>query len=133
MARTQAVYYRAPDGSEPVCLFIGRLGLRRRAAIDGQIEVLNGRDPGSPPPPFPFSSQVRGELRELRCHFGSELYRVLYRRSDNLFVLLHAIRKTTARVPVADIQVAESRWQDFKRRMSGRRARSSRPAGHDAP
>ncbi len=30
-----------------------------------------------PPLPFPWSSQLEGELRELRCHYGSELYRVL--------------------------------------------------------
>jgi phage-related protein len=40
---------------------------------------------------------VRGELRELRCHFGRELYRVSYRRSENLIVLLHIFRKDTGR------------------------------------
>lgn len=43
--------------------------------------------------PFPHSSQVDGELRELRCHFGSDHYRVLYRRSERLIVLLHVFAK----------------------------------------
>lgn len=133
MARTQAVYYRSADGFEPVRAFIICLQPRRQAAVLRQIARLNGRDPAAPPLAFPFSSQVRGELRELRCHFGSEHYRVLYRRSDNLLVLLHVIRKTTGRLPFADVEVAESRWKDFKRRMSRKHARSSRPAGHDAP
>jgi len=43
--------------------------------------------------------QLEGELRELRCHYGSELYRVLDRRSGNLFVLLHIFRKDSGKVP----------------------------------
>jgi hypothetical protein len=84
MPRTQAVYYRAPDGSEPVNDFIDQLAERKQPTIDFQIDRLNDRAPSAPPLPFPHSSQLRGQLRELRCHFGSELYRILYRRSDNL-------------------------------------------------
>lgn len=29
--------------------------------------------PSDPPSPFPWSSQLEGELRELRCHYGPEL------------------------------------------------------------
>jgi phage-related protein len=51
-------------------------------------------------------SQVDGELRELRCHYGPVLYRVLYRRSKNLFILLHMLRKNTGRLPASDIEIA---------------------------
>jgi phage-related protein len=131
--RTQAVYYRAPDGSEPVNDFIDALDARKQPTLDLQIDRLNDLQPTAPPPPFPHSSQVRGQLRELRCHYGSELYRVLYRRSGNLFVLLHMLRKDTASIPQADIAVAEERWEDFKRRMHAPRRRPPRAAGRDAP
>ena len=39
--------------------------------------------------------QVDGQLRELRCHYGRDLYRILYQRSGNLFILPHAIEKRT--------------------------------------
>ena len=61
-----------------------------------------------------LSSQIEGELRELRCHYGRELYRILYRRSENLFVLLHIIHKRTATIPDADKQIARQRWENFK-------------------
>jgi ribosome-binding protein aMBF1 (putative translation factor)/phage-related protein len=93
VAKLQPVYYRAPDGSEPVDDFIDRLSVKRQVVLDNQIDRLNVLTTSSPHLPFPHSSQVAGELRELRCHFGSELYRVLYRRSRNLIVLLHAFRK----------------------------------------
>ncbi|HTU80422.1 MAG TPA: type II toxin-antitoxin system RelE/ParE family toxin, partial [Solirubrobacteraceae bacterium] len=99
MARTSAVYYRREDGSEPVDEFIDRLDERKQPTIDLQIDRLNDRPVSAPPLPFPHSSQVRGGLRELRCHYGSELYRILYRRSDNLVVLLHMLRKDRGRIP----------------------------------
>ncbi len=133
MVRTQAVYYRAQDGSEPVEEFIDRLDERQQPTIDVQIDRLNDRATSAPPLPYPHSGQVRGPLRELRCHYGRELYRILYRRSENLFVLLHTLRKDTGRIPEADIAIAEHRWADFKSRMDASQRRPPRAVGHDAP
>ena len=41
MAHFQAVYYRAPDGSEPVNDFISGLAVRQQVALDNQIDRLN--------------------------------------------------------------------------------------------
>lgn len=98
MPVTQAVYYRDRRGREPVDLFIDSLRPRAaQSALDDKCALLNGLPPGAPPLAFPHSSQVEGELRELRCHYGRRLLRILYRRSGNLFVLLHAIEKTSDR------------------------------------
>jgi phage-related protein len=88
--------------------------------------------PANPHLPFPYSSQVEGELRELRCHYGRELYRILY-RSANLVILLHMFRKDTGRLPPREIEVAKRRWADFKARMDAERRVPPRAAGHDAP
>ncbi len=134
MQRLQAVFYRAPDGSEPVDDFIESLkDPAKQAAIDNQIDRLNMLTPSNPHLPFPHSSQVRGELRELRCHYGSELYRVLYRRSRSLLILLHMFCKDTAKIPEREIHIAEERWKDFKARMEAEKRRPPRAAGHDAP
>jgi phage-related protein len=132
--RLQAVFYRAPDGSEPIEYFIESLSdPAKQAAIDNQIDRLNLLTPSNPHLPFPHSSQVRGELRELRCHYGPELYRILYRRSRNLIVLLHMFRKDTGQLPEREIRIAEERWEDFKARMDAEKRRPPRAAGHDAP
>lgn len=133
MASLQAVYYRASDGSEPVDEFIERLSAKRQAVLDNQIDRLNMLTTSSPHLPFPHSSQVEGELRELRCHYGPEHYRVLYRRSGNLIVLLHMFRKDTGKIPEREIEIAKERWADFKARMDAERRRPPRAAGHDAP
>jgi phage-related protein len=134
MARLQAVFFRARDGSEPVGEFIEALsGPDRQAAIDFQIDRLNMLTPANPHLPFPHSSQVEAELRELRCHYGRELYRILYRRSANLVVLLHMFRKDTGKLPEREIEIARQRWLDFKARMDAERRTPPRAAGHDAP
>jgi phage-related protein len=133
MTGFKAVYYRASDGSEPVSDFIDRLTVKRQLVLDNQIDRLNMLGSDFPHLPFPHSSQVLGELRELRCHVGRELYRVLYRRSRNLIVLLHIFRKDTGKIPPTEIQVAQDRWEDFKARMDAGRRTPPRAAGHDAP
>jgi phage-related protein len=64
---------------------------------------------------------------------GSEHYRVLYRRSERLIILLHAFRKNTGKLPVFKIKVAQNRWEDFKARMDAQSRKPPRAAGRDAP
>ena len=103
----QAVYYRDKDGEEPVNAFIDGLAPERQEELDFKIGLLNRLANNDPPLPFPHSSQVDGQLRELRCHYGRDLYRILYQRSGNLFVLLHALEKRTGALPQADIDIAK--------------------------
>lgn len=129
----QAVYYRDRTGAEPVRDSVDRLPIAAQDAIGWSVELLNQLDPTDPPLPFPHSSQVQGELRELRCHHGRVLYRILYRRSENLFILLHLLTKRDATIPRGDIGIASARWSDFKNRMETERREPPRAAGHDAP
>jgi phage-related protein len=66
-------------------------------------------------------------------YIGRELYRVLYRRSRNLIILLHIFRKDSGAVPPSEIKVANDRWSDFKARMEASGRRPPRAVGHDAP
>lgn len=129
----QAVYYRAADGTQPVRAFIDEMEEDDQAIIENQIDRLNILHDGVPHLPYPHSSQVEGELRELRCHVGSTLYRILYRRSDRLIVLLHILKKKTKKIPEADKKQARDRWKDFKERMDAEPRKPPRAAGSDAP
>jgi len=134
MAGTQAIYYRDARGGEPVDDFIEALSAKQAAKIDDHIEeYLSGQAQDSPPPEFPISSQIEGGLRELRVRFASTRYRILYQRSGNLIVLLHAFEKNTGAVPASEIAVAKRRMADFKRRMNAKPRKPPRAAGRDAP
>jgi len=135
MAGTQqAIYYRDRRGGEPVDEFIEALPTKRAAKIDDQVEEhLNGRAPDAPPPEFPISSQIEDELRELRIRFANTRYRILYQRSGNLIVLLHAFEKKAGAVPASEKALAKRRMADFRRRMDARPRKPPRAAGKDAP
>jgi phage-related protein len=133
MSSFQAVFYRDASGREPVRDFLESLNDDAQAAIEHQIGRLNLLSDATPHLPFPHSSQVKGELRELRCHYGRDLYRILYRRSDQLLVLLHIFAKRSAKINHRDILTAQERWNDFKARMDAQPRTPPRAAGHDAP
>jgi phage-related protein len=132
VAETRAVYYRDTQGVEPVDEYIESLPAKRAAKIDDYVEeYLNGRPPEAPPPDFPITSQIDGELRELRIRFANTRYRLLYQRSDNLVVLLHAFEKRTGAVPEADKRVAQGGWTTS--RLGWTPVVPPRAAGQDAP
>lgn len=135
--RTQAVYYRDSRGREPVNGWLEALVTTKPAAaakIDEYVEEhLNGRRPDEPPPKFPITSQIEGGVRELRIRFANTRYRLLYQRSGNLVVLLHALEKNTGTIAAADIRIAQQRLFDFKARMNAEQRVRPRAAGHDAP
>jgi phage-related protein len=104
------------------------------AKIDDFVEEhLNGRRADDPPPEFPITSQVEGGLRELRVRFANTRYRLLYQRSGDLVVLLHGLEKNTGKIEVADKQLAQQRFADFRTRMDAEQRVRPRAAGHDAP
>lgn len=135
--RTQAVYYRDSHGREPVNEWLERLGASKpdaAAKIDESVDAyLNGRRAADPPPEFPATSQVRGDLRELRVRVGNTRYRLLYQRSHNLVVLLHGFEKNTRETPLDAIRTAQNRFVDFKSRMDAQPRVRPRAAGRDAP
>ena len=131
--RLIAKFYRLPDGTEPVNDFINREKPPVQLAIDRQIDRINSLDEEHPHLAFPHSSQIEGDLRELRCHYGRRLFRILYRRSVQFVVLLHVFEKHDGPVPEADKEIARQRWADFRTRMDAKPRRSPSPVGRKAP
>ena len=123
-------FYRAPDGSEPVKAFIARQSPAARSKIRQHIRRLNmlGDDLD-----YPFTSQVDGELRELRAWFGNRHFRIYFRRSRRFAVLLHVIEKRGWKLPMTDTKLAQARSHDFKLRMDAELRIPPRPLGSDAP
>lgn len=91
--------------------FLDGLDKRCRAKLLAIIKLLEEEGPTLP---FPYSSRVRGKFRELRAHYGREIYRVLYFGAPNrTFVLLHALEKRTEKLPARDVNVAETRMRRY--------------------
>lgn len=131
--RLMAKFYRGPDGIEPLNEFIQQQKSVIQLAIDRQIDRINLLDEAHPHLAFPHSSQIEGELRELRCHYGSTLYRILYCRSRRFIVLLHAFEKRDGLISDADKKIALTRWTDFCLRMDADLRKRPSPVGKKAP
>lgn len=101
-------FYESEEGY-PVRDFLDRLDKRGRAKLLAAIRLLEEEGPALP---FPYSSQVRGKLRELRVRSGTTHYRVLYFGAPNrALVLLHALEKRTPKLPDRDVHLAEERMK----------------------
>lgn len=107
--------YADADGSVPVERFLDGLPKKQRAKVLALIKQLELYGPDLP---FPYSSQVRGKLRELRTQFGKTRLRVLYFADVNrVFILLHGLIKDTEKLEEADIRKAEERMTRHDRRL----------------
>jgi len=113
----QYEFYRNATGEEPVKTFLDSLDRKARAKVFQTVGILSEFGPIVP---FPYSSHVQGEIRELRAHYGKTLYRILYfHDSQGTFILLHAFEKSTAQIPVREIKIAQARIHDYLSQKKG--------------
>jgi len=103
----QVEFYQTDDGKVPVESFLNSLPKPQRAKAVALIKLLEEQGPSLP---FPYSSQVRGRLRELRTQLGKTRLRLLYfADAHRTFVLLHGFVKTSGKLPESEILTAERR------------------------
>lgn len=112
-------FYEEADRSAPVEQFLRGLPKKQRAKLVGLVETLKHYGPDLP---FPYSSHVRGKLRELRTQFGKTRLRVLYFGDANrTFILLHGVIKDAEKLAETDIRTAERRMANHNRRLERRK------------
>jgi len=108
-------FYEDADGHAPVEMFLDGLTETQRNKLVALIEKL--REYGVSLP-FPYSSQLRGKLRELRTRLGKTRLRILYFADSNrTFILLHGVIKNTEKLEESQIRIAEERLADHNRRI----------------
>lgn len=109
--------YEDQKGSCPVEEFLDSLPDRHLGKVLQVIQMLEERGLNLP---FPYSSQIEGKLRELRAYYGKVQYRILYYGDvRGVFILLHAFRKKTARIPEREKQLALQRLREDEQRKKG--------------
>jgi hypothetical protein len=112
--------YVEDDGAAPVEAFLDVLTTPQRAKVVARIRLLEELGVGMP---FPYSSQVRGRLRELRTRAGKDRIRILYfADSRRWFILLHGVIKRTEKLAESDIEAAEARMRRHEERLARRKA-----------
>ena len=111
-------FYQEEDGSAPVEEFLAVLPVEKRAKA---LAIVRRLEEVGPALPFPYSSQVRGKVRELRTQHGKDKIRILYFADRRRwFILLHGLVKRTEALREADIRIAEERMERHSQKF-GRR------------
>jgi phage-related protein len=111
----QVEFYERIDGERPVEDFLVGLDKASRAKVLALIQLLAEHGPTLP---FPYSSQVRGKIRELRTRRGRERIRVLYfGTSSREWGLLHGFIKHTLKTPEQEIRIVEAGMTEFLARQ----------------
>src|SRR3989338_7718779 len=119
-------FYEEKDGSAPVEGFLAELPKKHRAKALAIVRLL---EEAGPTLPFPYSSQVRGKIRELRTQQGKDRIRILYfADKERHFILLHAFIKRTAKLSENDIGTAERRMKKHKQK-AGNTAKNGQETG----
>lgn len=110
----QAIFYTTERGDSPLDEFLDGLDKKSRAKVESHISLLEEQGPNLK---RPYADLVRGKIRELRIHFGSNQYRILYffYLRDQI-VLAHALSKKSTELKEKDIELAERRMEDWIRR-----------------
>lgn len=102
-------FYEEEDGSAPVEEFLAQLPREHRAKA---LAIVKRLEESGPVLPFPYSSQVKGKIRELRTQQGKDRIRILYFADrQRRFILLHALIKRTGKLSLHDMEISERRMK----------------------
>jgi phage-related protein len=114
-----ANFYENLGGKKPVAKFLRDLSVKARAKCMKYIAMLETHGFSLP---RQYLEKVRGELWALRPEYDSNEYRIIFffHKEAQAFIVLHAIHKTTQRIPEGDIDTAESRMDDWLIREAGK-------------
>ncbi len=108
------VLYTNERGDSPIDEFLDDIDKKSRAKVAAYLSLLEEEGPNLK---RPYADVVRGKIRELRIHYSSNQYRILYFfHIHDQIVLLHAFSKKTQQLKEKDITLSERRMEDWKQR-----------------
>lgn len=106
-------FYETETGRIPVAEFLNTLPTKHQAKALWEIELLSSLGTSIREP---YAKHITGELWELRIKFSSDISRVFYFIPGKRIVLLHGFVKKTQKTPPVEIETAQKRLEDYKRR-----------------
>jgi phage-related protein len=106
--------YTTERGDSPIDEFFDGLDSKSRAKVAAHLSLLEEYGPNLK---RPYADIIRGKIRELRIHYSSNQYRILYFfQVRDQVVLVHAFAKKTQQLKEKDIELAERRMEEWLRR-----------------
>ena len=107
-------FYKDPDGSKPLGLFIRQLDLKMKAKVVANLHLLEeygiyAREP--------LSKELEDGIFELRSIVGSNIVRILYFFDKcRIIIATSGFVKKKQKTPRSEIELAKKRRADYHRR-----------------
>lgn len=108
------ILYTTERGDSPIDEFLDGLDSKSRAKVAAHLSLLEEYGPNLK---RPYADIIRGKIRELRIHYSSNQYRILYFfQVRDQIVLVHAFAKKSQQLKEKDVELAERRMEEWTRR-----------------
>ena len=113
----EIVFYRLSNGRSPVEEFLDSLSDKVARKVVWVLKLIEDLDRV---PAQYFKKLVNtADMWEVRVQYSGNIYRILcFFHGGKVVVLTHAFQKKTQKAPSTAIQIAETRKQDYFRRMN---------------
>jgi phage-related protein len=109
------VFYTTANGGKPVQEWLVSLDQKTQARFEWSIEQLRARNVHAGEP---LVKHIQGKIWELRRASDGDIYRLMYFFfTGRKIVFLHGFQKKTSKTPRGDIEIAQSRMEDFVQRQ----------------
>ena len=112
----KVIFYEDKSGRSPTDEFLDDIQPKVRAKVEKWLEKLEEEGPNLP---RPYADVVKGKIRELRIHFSSNYYRLLYFFFGKKIIITHVFLKKTDKIPAGEIDRSERMMQDYLQRHEG--------------
>jgi len=109
-------FYATADGKEVLAEFLDSLPPKHQAKAFREIDLLEEFGNGLKEP---YVKHIDGEIWELRIKFSTDISRIFYFTwSKETIVLLHGFIKKTQKTPRGELEIAQKRLTDYRKRHS---------------
>jgi hypothetical protein len=112
-------FYRTADGTKPVSDWLDDLDDERAQAVAMGVKFFE--EYPSLVVPTKIFEKVRGEIWEIKAHYGKEQFRLYSFKDDALVIAAVGVEKKWRKARNTDVELAEKRRKDHL-------ARKKRPA-----
>lgn len=103
------ILYTTDRGDSPIDEFLDGLDKKSRAKVAAYLSLLEDEGPNLK---RPYADVVRGKIRELRIHYSSNQYRVLYFfHIRDQIVLVHGFSKKTQQLKKKTLICQKDAWK----------------------
>ena len=114
MNRFKVDFYRKPDGSKPLELFIKTLETKLKAKLISNLNILEEYGKMAREP---LSKHLGDGIFELRAIEGTDIVRVLFFFDrDRIIIATNGFVKKQKKTPRSEIALAKERRSDYRKR-----------------